>query len=319
MRAIKGATVAQIPGALDGVFARYRSQGLKNLEIVAAGQHSFRVKATVNPTVESQGQAALDVSPEKLPAEHAAWTTRGESETTVASGSLTADTYQQVTAVMRSGEGKRRLALTDSAQGAHAEEQVVNTFERGWDAQGAEIRAAIPPDREVPAKLYSGAKLQINISRGSCINCAGHIARFKRSMDSASAAVVAVIKFPSVYTKRQTVLDTNMAEFGDTIRHFVKSEAKLTAGAVGRVPGRLSATGGQQGPATTIRGGTETGKASLGILRNAGIVVQGLAESDIEGDLDAQRKARLKARNDALAKVLSEVEAELPALKAKGG
>jgi hypothetical protein len=319
LRAVKGASVAQIPGALDGVFAQYQSQGLKGLEIVAAGDHRFRVKATVNPTVESQGQVSLDVSPEKLPAEHAVPLTRRESETTVASGALTADTYQQVTAVMRSGEGKRKLALTDSAQGAHAEEQIVNHFERGWDTRGSEIRAALPPDLEVPAKLYSGAKLQINISRGSCINCASHIARFKRSMDGDATTVVALIKFPSVYTKRQTVADTNMTEFGDTIRHFVKTEAKLTAGAVGRVPGRLSTTGGQQGPATSVRGGSETGKASLGILRNAGIEVQGLAESDIEGDLDAQRKARLQARNDALAKALAQVEAELPALRAKRG
>jgi hypothetical protein len=319
MRAIKGVTVAQIPGALDGVFARYRPQGLKSLEIASAGDHRFRVKASVNPTVESQGQAALDVSPEKLPAKYAVPVTRGESSTTVASGSLTADAHRQTTAVMRSGEGKRRLALTDSAEGAHAEEQVVNTFDRGWDTRTAELLAAIPPGSEVPAKLYASARLQINISKGSCINCASHIARFKRSMDDATTTVVAIIKFPSVYRERQTVSEANMAEFGTTIRHFVKNEARITGGAVARIPGRMSATGGAEGPATTIKGGKDTGRASLGILRNAGIVVQGLTESDIEGDLDAQRKARLQARNDALAKALNEVEAELPALKAKGG
>ncbi len=310
IRALRGVPIGQASGALDGVYAKWQPKGLKGLESVPVGDHKVSVRASVNPTATSKSTAAIDIDPEKLSIEQVTATSFASSET-AASGSLDADTARAITRIMKSGASKKDLQVSDSQEGAHAEEQVVNHFDVAWEAHNAAIASALPAGATPPDKWFSRADMRVNVSKTSCINCATHIVRFKRSLEGKSSSVSVSLKFASLYQGRQEVPESVMQESGDFVKLFVDHGRLVATSRLGRLWGRLSATGGKKEPVTEVPGTHGAGKAGLAILRSAGISIESMSESDVEGAGDAEQKRRLALRKSRLEKALADVDEKL--------
>jgi hypothetical protein len=312
-RAAGQVPLGQIPDALAGVVAKWRPQGLKSLEMVPLGNHSFTVEASVNPKVRANGQGTvdLDVAPAALSMDQVAATSFASS-TTAASGSFEADRAPELTEIMTSGASPKELILTDSQEGAHAEEQVVNKFSRGWNTRTAEIERALSGRKKISQKKwFEKATMSINVSKSSCVNCAGYIARFKRALDDKASSVHVDVKFASLYHGAQEVPKSTMDEFGDIVRLFVEKGKLRGTTRHGRLWGLSSLFGDKKERVTDVARGKDAGKAGLAILRNAGIDIQILSQEDVEGKGNVQERERLRMRNEKLQTALAEVDQKL--------
>jgi len=69
--------------------------------------------------------------------------------------------------------------------------------------------------------------------------------------------------------------------------------------------------GGKTEPVTETPRGHGSGKAGLAILRNAGIDVDIMGASDVEGQATTEQKRILDKRNDTLQKALADVDKQL--------
>jgi hypothetical protein len=343
-------SLGQIPGALDGVMAKWAPQGLKGLKLVPVGDHTFTIEASVNPTATSKSKGTIDLDPSALPepeplAMGQVTATSFASSTTAASGTFTANTSAEVTAILESGAGKKALQVTDSQEGAHAEEQVVNTFETRWETYALSVAGAIvkwlterratwekdrdearkagkpePQRPPAPGPIWADNVLMVmHVSKSSCINCASHIARFVNKLNRKAKAVAASMSFASLYRGKQEVPKSTMNEFGDLVRLFVDKGKLRGTNRLGRLWGRLTRRGDQRERVTEVAGGRDAGKAGLAILRSAGVQISVLSQEDVEeksaDKAKKKDKARLEMRNDRLDTALKEVDAELAKMK----
>ncbi|MEV0425874.1 hypothetical protein [Micromonospora sp. NPDC050495] len=316
-RAITQVPVSQVPGALDAVYARWQGRGVKRLEVVPLGNHEFTVEASVNPTTRSQKKASVDVPvpPEELRVEQVTATSFASS-TTAASGSFSADSPAELTAILSSGASQRDLALTDSQQGAHAEEQVANHFHGSWERRRNEIVAALAARRrrtDIP--LFEHVRMLMNVSKSSCINCASYIARFTRELRGSSSSVRVAMKFASLYKGAQEVPKSNMDDHGELIRLFVEQGQLKGTNRLGRLWGRMSVFGNRSERVTEVSGTYNAGKAGVAILRDAGIEVDVLDEDDVRGRGTPEQRTILERRNTRLKAALDEVDEKLKVRK----
>nr|MDT0658153.1 hypothetical protein [Micromonospora sp. DSM 115978] len=304
--------IGQIPGALDAVHAKWQPKGLKSLEMVPLGNHQFTVEAQVNPKrkARQQGSADLDEMPEPL-AMGQVTATSFASSTTAASGSFVADASSEISGVMTSGANQAQLELSDSQQGAHAEEQVVNTFDRAWTQRANALSGSAPKKSGRKAHLFENARMIIDVSKSSCINCASYIARFARKLRDKTYAVQAKMRFASLYKGKQSVPASNMNEFGDLVRLFIDKGRLKKSGGLGRLWGRLSIFGSKKERVTEVPGTYDAGRAGLAILRGAGIDVEVLGEDDVAGRGNAEQRKLLENRNERLRKAIDEVDEKL--------
>jgi hypothetical protein len=311
-RAASQVPLGKIPDALADVHSQWRPQGLKSLAMVPLGNHSFTVEASVNPKAQAKnkGTVDLDVQPEMLSMDQVAATSFASS-TTAASGAFEADCAPELTEIMTSGATPKDLILTDSQEGAHAEEQVVNKFNRGWNTRTSEIARALPEGKTNAQKWFEKTRMSINVSKSSCINCASYIARFAQALQERSSSVQVDMKFASLYHGAQEVPKSNMDDFGDIVRLFVENGRLKGTNRHGRLWGLSSLFGDRKERVTDVSRGKAAGKAGLAILRNAGINVQVLSQEDVEGKSNAEARERLQMRNEKLQRALAEVDRKL--------
>ncbi|WP_204034420.1 hypothetical protein [Micromonospora qiuiae] len=311
-RAISAVPIGEMPGALDGVYRKWQPQGLKGLEVVPDGNHQFTVEASVNPVKKAKpkGTVDLDVDPKQLTIEQVTATSFASS-TTAASGVFSADSKPALSDVMLSGANKAKLEITDSQQGAHAEEQVANHFHRDWSDRNDLIESQVKPGKEAPAKPWSYVRMAFDISKSSCINCASYIVRFTRAIRQKSATTNVSVRVASLYQGKQRVPRSNMIDFGALIRLFVEKGKLKRTNKLGRIWGRLSLHGDTQEQVTEVRGGQHGGKAGLAILRDAEISVGVLSEENVSGEATPAQEALLRQRNQKLKDALAEVEQKL--------
>jgi hypothetical protein len=309
-RAASGVPIGQVSQALDGVHSKWQKQGLKSLEMKPLGDHYFTVEASVNPKSTAKAKGTVDVDPEQLDIEHVTASSFASS-TTSASGAFSADTSTEVTDIMQSGASKKKLELSDSQEHAHAEEQVVNKFQGRWNARSQEIKQDLPPDKKKTRVLFDRVRMAINVSKSSCINCASYIVRFTKKLRDRAESVHVGMKFASLYQGRQKIPQSNMDEHGNLVRVFVdKGKLKKTS-RLGRLWGPNSIFKGKSERVTEVPGGKGGGKAGLAILRQAGIDVDVISESDVKGDATTRQSELLERRNKALQKALVEVDDKL--------
>ncbi|GAB3805285.1 phage tail protein [Micromonospora zhanjiangensis] len=316
-RAITQVPVSQVPAALDAVYGRWQGRGVKRLEVVPLGNHEFTVEASVNPTTRSQKKASVDVPvpPEQLQVEQVTATSFASS-TTAASGSFSADSAAELTEILTSGASQRQLAVTDSQQGAHAEEQVTNHFHRSWGQRREEITAALAARRrQAPTKLFDSVRMLMNVSKSSCINCASYIVRFTRELRGSASSVRVAMKFASLYKGAQEVPKSNMDEHGTLIRLFLEKGQLKGTNRLGRLWGRMSLFGDRSERVTEVSGTYNAGKAGIAILKDAGIEVDVLDQHDVQGKGSAEQRNILERRNTRLKAALDEVDEKLKVRK----
>jgi hypothetical protein len=312
-RAASRVPIGQISGALDGVYTKWQGKGLKSLEMVPLGNHAFTVEASVNPTTRAQQKGTIDaeVPPEMLKVEQVTATSFASS-TTAASGVFSADSAPELTRIMTSGAPKKELELSDSQEGAHAEEQVVNKFDGGWSERSREIEEALPKGGKKPdVPPFKSVRMMINVSKSSCINCASYIVRFTRELRAKASSVRVGMKFASLYKGAQEVPQSNMTDFGDLVKKFVDEGRLTTTSRLGRLWGRFSSKGAAQERVTEVPGTYDAGKAGLAILRDAQIPVEVMTEGDVSGKASAEQRRLLELRNKRLREALDEVDTKL--------
>jgi hypothetical protein len=309
--------ISEIPGTLDSVYSKWQAKGLKSLKVVPLGNHYFTVEASVNPTAKanSKGAVDVDVPPEKLSMAQVTATSFASS-TTAASGVFSADSNPELTGVMTSGAGLKELRLSDSQEGAHAEEQVVNHFQSDWSKRNNEISNALPARQRSSTKpRFKSVRMIINVSKTSCINCESYIVRFTRTLREKSLSVTVGMKFAALYRGAQEVPKSTMDESGDLIRLFVEKGRLKGTNRLGRLWGTSSIFGGQRERITEVSGTKGAGKAGLAILRDAGIAVEVMSQDDVKGKGDAEEKECLKLRREKLKTALGEVEEKIQVTK----
>jgi len=284
---------------------------------VPLGNHHFTVEASVNPTAKAnaKGTVDVDVPPENLSMDQVTATSFASS-TTAASGVFSADSEPELTDIMTSGAGQKELKLSDSQEGAHAEEQVANRFQGSWNVCNNEIANALSAKQKNSKKpWFKNVRMMINVSKSSCINCASYIVRFTRKLREKSSSVHVGMKFASLYRGAQEVPKSNMDEFGDLVRLFVEKGRLKGTNRLGRLWGPSSIFGNKRERITEVSGTKDAGKAGLAILRDAGIAVDVMAQDDVKGKGNAEKRERLKLRNEKLKTALDEVEQKLKVKK----
>ncbi len=315
-QAASSVPVSQVSDALGQVYAKWQPKGVKSIEMVPLGDHYFTVEASVNPTAKASKKGAVDaeVPPEKLSVDQVTATSFASS-TTASSGVFSADSAPELTEIMTSGASQKKLRLSDSQEGSHAEEQVVNVFDRSWRQSNAEIASALPAnERRVKRPWFDQVRMMINVSKSSCINCASYIVRFTKGLREKASSVNVGLKFAALYHGAQDVAKSNMDDFGDLIRLFVDKGKLRGTNRLGRLWGPSSIFGGKR-ERVTETSGKDAGKAGIAILRSAGVTVEVLEQDDAKGKASAEQKERLKLRNEKLKAAIAEVEEKLKVKK----
>ncbi|MGH8950950.1 MAG: hypothetical protein ACRDX9_05970, partial [Acidimicrobiia bacterium] len=308
--------IDDIPGALDGVYAKWQAKGLKGLRVVPKGGHAFTVKASVNPDVDADAKGTVDTSdipPEALTVEQAAAESFASS-TTWATGTFSADSAPEVSGIMKSGAPTKDLEMSDSQKKAHAEEQVVNTFYVGWNDRVSKISGNLKPAHR-SMKFFEKARMVIHVTKSSCINCASQIVRFKRELHKKSKSVSVDMKFASTFQGPQEVSKSNVDEFARLIPMFLKKARLTPRPDEGRLWG-LSSLFGKKKEQVYTTSGKDAGKAGIAILRNQGVNVEALERDDLQAQKGTTRQEIVfDDRKKRLEKDLQEVEDKLKQIK----
>jgi hypothetical protein len=322
-RAVSKVPIGQASGVMDAQYVKWQPKGVKSLEVVPTGKHRFTVEAQVNPKARGQQDGEIDLSPEKLAVGQVSATSFASS-TTASSGALStnsatgkfdADATPEVTEVMTSGAGKGRLALSDSQEGAHAEEQVTNLFDRTFETRSQEIEQAMSAkQKRQQSKIFQKVTMVIDVSKSSCINCASYIVRFTKSLREKAISVGVRMRFAALYRGAQEVSQSNMVDSGNLVKLFVDEGKLKSTSRLGRIWGRASKVGNQQEPVTEASG-YDVGKAGLAILRNSGIDVEVLGEDEVQGAGSQRERDRLELRNKRLSEALNDVDQKLAGIK----
>ncbi|MEV7095318.1 hypothetical protein AB0M80_21000 [Amycolatopsis sp. NPDC051045] len=273
-------------GVLGSVLNVWRPKGLQELKLVPDGDHQFKVQSKVNPTDE-QGPVVFRPPPisevypggptddRMLTADQAAAKPPPEADygQTVARGSFLYGGRGHVVGPATSGAERGTQKAAGVKTGAHAEEIVVAMFKQIWvDAlkrpRGLEI------------------KMEIDVNRSSCPNCAAYIAGFIKELRDAECKVEAKIFFSRMYksTKPQRIPATTALTHADVIGKFLSAGKLVKTKDGGRHWGssvltsdpRRRANGWHEMRGGKVDGDLQNAKAAIGILRMAGVKVSAL-------------------------------------------
>ena len=319
-------------GVLGSVLNVWRPKGLQELKLVPDGEHQFKVQSKVNPTDE-QGPVVFRPPPisevypggptddRMLTADQAAAKPPPEEDygQTVARGSFLYGGRGHVVGPATSGAERGTQKAAGVKTGAHAEEIVVAMFKQIWvDAlkrpRGLEI------------------KMEIDVNRSSCPNCAAYIAGFIKELRDADCQVEAKIFFSQMYksTKPQRIPATTAATHADVIGKFLSAGKLVKTKEGGRHWGssvltsdpRKRAKGWYEMRGGKVDGDLQNAKAAIGILRTAGVQVEalGLERMDPKSveEMRPSEKAAAEARAREVTEAVKKVD-EVLGLNAKAG
>ncbi len=333
----RGASPQNASAILNGVLDRHRRFGVRSLELTLQDD-ALHVKASVNPTYIWRDGVRITISPiaireiSQADEHNAGGLTSDELKS---ENSATARGYflyngkgHAIEQMVSSESAKYRQHATMSSEGAHAEEQVCNSFEIIYK-EIVRKKARGAPREAIPYSI----KMGIDVSVSCCPNCAQQIADFVQRMRKDGCAVEAKLRFGSLYhgpsmrnpTKGRVIVPTGSMD-DRALRRMFFLDGEIRPVKRGRLWGILNS--GMK-PRNTSRGleslpsGPRVGELGLAILSRQGIAVSALRSGDLAESHDGSERAdheelskALKSRADKLEKVILQIEQEIEGTKA---